>query len=712
MVKIEIDKVEGEVPLDLNVIEAARYIGVDIPHFCYHRRLTIAANCRMCLVEVVGVKKLVPACATKISDNMKIYTRSEFVLSTQRAMMEFLLINHPLDCPICDQGGECELQDISVSYGSSKTRFIEGKRIFFDTNLGPLIVSNMSRCIMCTRCIRFGTEIAGISDFGKIGRGVYSRVATFLQSTLSSSISCNVIDLCPVGALCSKPFKFRARAWELIKLPTISPHDCVGSNIYTHVKNGEIFRITPRENDFINETWISDRDRFGFEGIYHHTRMTNSFLKVDNNMWKCVSLKESLSFTAQKILKYKEMFGADEIACIISPNCSNEEMFLFQKLFKIIGIENIDHRIQQVDFKFEEKYPMFLPGIIDLQKIEKQSCILLVDFDISKEQPIACVRVTKQQRNGGCVFSISSEDFNFPFILTTKKVTKNITIVLRNILHCLQIDNNFDLQVNEILFEENIIAKTLLSSAESLILLGENVTHSVNYSDILELCGCISSTTGCKVGILPKFSNTLGGLFVHCVPLKNDMRYIYNQKNTYEFFLNKKKVYCLFNIDPEIDFSYSKTAIESLGYADFVVSFTSFDNDLLRHLSNVLIPVASFYEIEGTFISITGVNQYVRQVSSNERVVSSIQGWRVLVLLATFFDVVEFLYKHLDEVTKEIYLRFSKIKKEWCNVGNFILPYSKNKEFFNKKEYSSEVFLRNVYHDNISCRSLSLCKLK
>ena len=342
IVYIEVDKVFGEVPFDCNIIEAAKCLGIDIPHFCYHKKLSVVANCRMCLIQVEGSNKLVPACATKVVSNMKILTRSRPVLLAQRSVLEFLLINHPLDCPICDQGGECELQDISISYGSSKSRFLENKRILPDVNLGKLVTSNMNRCIMCTRCVRFCTEIAGISDLGKIGRGVYSRITTFLQNTLYSNVSANIIDLCPVGALCSKPFRFSARAWELKRLSTISPHDCVGSNMYAHVKDGKIYRMTPRDNDLINETWISDRDRFGFEGIYHDTRLVSSLLKK-NKIWEVINFQDSLKYVSNVIMDLKEKFGQNEIVACISQNSSLEEIFLFYKMFRMFGLDNITH---------------------------------------------------------------------------------------------------------------------------------------------------------------------------------------------------------------------------------------------------------------------------------------------------------------------------------------------------------------------------------
>jgi NADH-quinone oxidoreductase subunit G len=419
MINIEIDGIEFKAKKGSKIIEVADEIGIYIPRFCYHKKLSIAANCRMCLVEVEKAPKLFPACATPISDGMKIFTNTEKVIDAQRAIMEFLLINHPLDCPICDQGGECELQDLTIGYGCASSRFLENKRSFKDYSFGPLIATDVTRCILCSRCVRFCEEISGTEELGIINRGSNSRIFTFLKNQLSSGLSGNVVDLCPVGALTAKPSRFKFRPWELIQNSFISCHDCVGSNLYVHVFKDKVIRVVPKRNELLNETWISDRDRFSYEGLYSKDRLKYPMIKK-NGEWKNASWNEALQFSYEKLVDIKSKFGPEQISALASTNSTVEEFFVLQKLLRCIGSNNIDHRLKQIDFVAQDKFPIFTGLDINFDKIDDMDFVFLIGSDIVKEQPIIGLKLRKILRKGGNVFVLNPIDFSFSMNLSGK----------------------------------------------------------------------------------------------------------------------------------------------------------------------------------------------------------------------------------------------------------------------------------------------------
>jgi NADH-quinone oxidoreductase subunit G len=347
--KIEIDGKALEVESGKTIMDAASAAGITIPHFCYHKKLSIAANCRMCLVQVEKAPKPLPACATPVTDGMKVQTRSEYAINAQKSVMEFLLINHPLDCPICDQGGECTLQDLAVGYGGSSSRYQEMKRVVRDKNLGPLIATDMTRCIHCSRCVRFGQEIAGVMELGMAGRGEHTEVMPFLETQVASELSGNVIDLCPVGALTSKPFRYTARSWELSRRPSISPHDSLGSNLEVHVKDDKVMRVLPRENEDVNECWLADRDRYSYEGLNTPERLTLPMIKQDGQ-WIETDWKVALDFVADRL----KQFVPQDIGALSTPYRPAEELYLLQKLMREMGSGNVDHRLRHADFSLDE----------------------------------------------------------------------------------------------------------------------------------------------------------------------------------------------------------------------------------------------------------------------------------------------------------------------------------------------------------------------
>ena len=470
IIKIEIDGIEFNAKKGSKIIEIADEVGIYIPRFCYHKNLSIAANCRMCLVEIEKAPKLFPACATPITDGMKVRTNTEKVIEAQKAVMEFLLINHPLDCPICDQGGECELQDLTVGYGCSSSRFIEKKRAFKDYDLGPLVSTDVTRCILCSRCVRFCEEIAGTEELGIIGRGSNSRIFTFLKNYLKSEVSGNIIDLCPVGALTAKPSKFKFRPWELVQNTSISFHDCVGSNLYAHIFKDKVIRIVPKRNESLNETWISDRDRFSYEGLYSEDRLTNPMIKKDNK-WTNVSWKEALDFIYLNLKQIKEKFGSNQISTLASHNSTIEEFYILQKFIRKLGSNNLDHRLNQIDFTNQEKFPI-MPGMdTDIENIDKMNLVFIIGSNITKEQPIIGIKLRKIIKNGGKVFILNPIDFNLSMNVTEKYIVnpKNFLNTLSGILKSSMVhkENKDYMLINTIKEEKEIYQNIIKAFEES-----------------------------------------------------------------------------------------------------------------------------------------------------------------------------------------------------------------------------------------------------
>ena len=400
MVNIEIDGIPLKVESTKMIIQAADEAGIDIPRFCYHKKLSIAANCRMCLVEVDRARKALPACSTPVSEGMKVFTHSKVAVNAQRSVMEFLLINHPLDCPICDQGGECELQDLSMGYGEGISRFSERKRVVKDKDIGPLIQTDMTRCIHCTRCVRFGQEIAGIKELGATGRGEHMEIGTYVEHSLVSELSGNIIDLCPVGALTSKPFRYKARAWELTAHPTIAPHDAVGSNIELHIRKNDVMRVVPRDNEAINEAWLSDRDRFSYLGLSSDERIAEPMIKK-NGKWQTTDWQTALETAVEGLKTIVTKHGAEELAGLISPTATLEEAYLFQKWLRGLGTDNIDHRLRQQDFA--DSHSDYELNDWSLGDIDESDAIILLGSNIRAEQPIIAHRIRQAALSGANV---------------------------------------------------------------------------------------------------------------------------------------------------------------------------------------------------------------------------------------------------------------------------------------------------------------------
>lgn len=428
MANIEINGKPLQVTDGAMVIEAADNAGITIPRFCYHNKLSVAANCRMCLVEIEKVAKPVPACATPVTDGMKIFTKSTMALDAQKSVMEFLLINHPLDCPICDQGGECELQDIAVGFGQDISRYAEQKRVVADKDIGPLISTEMTRCIHCTRCVRFGQEVAGIMELGATGRGENMRIGTYVERTVASEMSGNVIDLCPVGALTSKPYRYSGRPWENNQAKSIAAHDCLGSNIEIETRRNKVMRVLPDDNEAINELWLSDRDRFSYLGLKHEDRLQSPMIK-QGNVWKEVDWQTALNYAYEGLKTVIKKDGVENIGALVSPSATVEEMYLTQKLMRGMGSNNIDHRLRQSDFSDQDIAPQFPALGQSLTDLENNDAVLLVGSWIRKDQPIAGHRIRKASRNGAKIMAVNAVDFDLNFDVEEKMITSPAEMV-------------------------------------------------------------------------------------------------------------------------------------------------------------------------------------------------------------------------------------------------------------------------------------------
>ena len=663
-IEIEIDGKKLNAEPGSMIIEAADEAGIPIPRFCYHKKLSVAANCRMCLVDVEKVGKPLPACATPITAGMKVFTKSQKAREAQKAVMEFLLINHPLDCPICDQGGECELQDISLEYGKDVSRFTEGKRSVADEDLGPLVATEMTRCIQCTRCVRFGDEIAGMRELGTLGRGEHLWIGTYLKHSLSSEIAANIIDLCPVGALTSKPFRFTARAWELTQHRSVSPHDCVGSNLFVHTRRGEVMRVIPRENEEINETWISDRDRFSYLGIRSPERLLAPKIKIEGQ-WREVSWEEALEHTVEKLNSTLKKQDASELAALISPNATLEECYLLQKWIRALGCNNIDHRLHQTDFSDQASQPL-LPifSHLKISDIENQNTILILGSNLQHEQPLLATRIRKAVSQNSTVFCINPIDYPFTFKINKKIITspRNILSTLANIVSAVSNIKNkpcpawIALLLNKKKHFDvvNTIAENLTQTKNTLILLGEFIENHPQRALIHRLLNVLSELTSLKIEQLTFSANAAGAWLAGALPHRKEKGSVISNPGMTikDMFVHPRKAYFLFGIEPEKDLAYAALALEAFYRADTVIACTSFISPTLLEKADILLPISTFTETAGTYINIEGA--YQSFTGCHVPLGEARPGWKILQTLANLFKLENFDYLSTEDIQNEI----------------------------------------------------------
>ena len=659
LIEIEVDGKSVSAKKGQMIIEATDQHGAYVPRFCYHTKLSIAANCRMCLVEVEKAPKPLPACATPIAEGMKIFTKSPYAIAAQKATMEFLLINHPLDCPICDQGGECELQDLAMGYGRGVSRYNDNKRVVKDKNIGPLVSTDMTRCIHCTRCVRFGEEITGAQDLGTVQRGENMKIDTYIEKSIDHELSSNIIDLCPVGALNNKPYRYSARSWEMIQHETIAPHDCVGSNLFAHVLRGRIKRIVPRENELINETWISDRDRFSYEGIYSSNRLEQPKLKVKGK-WKDISWEKGLASLAEKI----DVIKGKDCSILASPSSTLEEYYLLSKIAKDLGIESIDHRLRKNDFSDQDNDPLTPWLGLSLPEIENCDQIVVVGSDIRKEAPIIAHRVRKSALNGSKVSFINNHKSDYYFDISSF-LTGSIVDNLKALMTAL----NMTLPSSEKGSSNKItptadhikLADVISADGKKLILLGNQSINDPQAAQIRFLSAQISRATGAVFGYVTEGANSFGAYITGVLPHRN-LGGALNEKpgqNKNEILNGDSKLLMLWNAEPNMDIpNYPITKEED----SFTVAFSPYFTSNFEESADLIFPIGTFAETSGTYINCEGRWQSFNGIASP--VHESRPGWKVLRVLANMLNLKDYEFESSIDVLNELKEKLDGIKKD------------------------------------------------
>ena len=633
----------------------------------------IAANCRMCLVEVEKAPKPLPACATPVAEGMKVMTRSEYARNAQKGTMEFLLINHPLDCPICDQGGECELQDLAVGYGKDGSRYLEKKRIVKDKNIGPLIATEMTRCIHCTRCVRFGQEIAGIMELGASGRGEHTRIGTFMERSVDSELSGNVIDLCPVGALTSKPYRYQARPWELQDNDSIAPHDSVGSNLNVQTRFGKVLRVVPRDNEEINECWISDRDRFSYEALGGEDRLSRPMIKR-NGSWQEVEWQEALQFAADGLQKIIKDHGVKEVGTLASPASTLEEFYLLQKLMRTLGSGNIDHRLRQLEFSDDDLLPTFPWLGISISELEDLDAVLLVGSNIRKEQPMFGHRLRKAAKKGAAVMAVNPIDyqFNHPLAEQVTRSPMNIPLVLAGIARIAAQKTNKSIPTElQPWLDAGISSDTelrivdrLIESKKGSVLLGNAAISSTMMPVLRVLAQFIADLTETKFGIIPD-ANSAGAWLAGAVPHRGVAggQTLVMGRNLRSMLSEPLKAYITLGIEPELDCLDGSRARTAMHAADFVVMLTTFtpcrDGTEAESYADVMLPIAPFTETAGSFVNAEGRVQSFNGVATPHG--ETRPAWKVIRVLANLLGVEGFDHVTVNDVRAE--LDFSEIDR-------------------------------------------------
>ena len=663
-VTIEIDGRACEVDRGAMVIEAADAAGIAIPRFCYHKKLTIAANCRMCLVEVERAPKPLPACATPVMDGMKVFTTSATARGAQRSVMEFLLINHPLDCPICDQGGECELQDLAMGYGRGVSRFTERKRVVPDKNLGPLIATDMTRCIHCTRCVRFGAEVAGLPELGATGRGEDMRIGTFIERSVDSELSGNVIDVCPVGALTSKPFRFKARAWEMVQRDGIAAHDAVGSNVHVHVRRGRLMRVVPRENEAVNEVWLSDRDRFSYEGLYADDRLLRPRVRGDDGEWREADWDIALDAAAGAIRPVLDTDGPDALGVLASPAATTEEHYLLQALVRGFGGGNLDHRLRQADFSDDEEAPAWPWLGMALAELEGVDAALLVGSNIRKEQPLAGLRLRKAALAGASVFALNPVDHAFNFDLAGRIVVSPDRMAgeLEGIARAAGSRHGAaDRTSAEPSAAQREAAAALADAERAVVLVGSGAAGHARSAEIRALARDIARVTGARLGYLSDGPNAAGAALAGMLPHRGPggAPAAVTGRDATSMLAAKLPAYLLLGVEPELDCTDGAAALAALEGARSVVALTGYVTPAMEAYANVLLPIGLFTETPGTFYNAEGRRQRYEAATSPPG--EARPAWRILRVLANRLGVDGFDYEGIEDVRSEADARIGEV---------------------------------------------------
>jgi NADH-quinone oxidoreductase subunit G len=650
MLEIEIDGKQLQVPDGSTVMEAASQVGAYVPHFCYHKKLSIAANCRMCLVQVEKAPKPLPACATPVTNGMKVWTHSEQAVKAQKGVMEFLLINHPLDCPICDQGGECQLQDLSVGYGGVQSRYEEEKRVVGNKDLGPLVSTDMTRCINCTRCVRFTTEIAGLMELGQAFRGEHAEIMPFVEKTIDSELSGNIIDLCPVGALTSKPFRFGARAWEMSRRKSVSPHDSLGSNLVVQVKNDVVKRVLPLENDALNECWLSDKDRFSYEALNGEERLTRPQIK-QGGKWIETDWQSALEYVANGLKSVRSEHGAEAIGALVSPHSTLEEMHLLQALVRGLGSDNIDFRLRQTDFSADARRagaPWLGLNVAEIGSLDR---LFIVGSFFRKDHPLVAQRVRQAVKRGLKVSVLNPVIDDWQFKVENKIQVKPSAVASALVGVAKALAQKTGQALAEVFASAAAavevdaaalsVAESLASGKQVAVWIGNYAQQHADAASIEAIAQEIARLSKGRFGILGEAANSIGGYLVGSLPSKGG-------KNAAEMLKAPLKAYVLFGIDAELDTQAGQAAVNTLGKADTVIALSAFKSESALAYADVLLPIAPFTETAGIFVNTEGRAQAFYPVVKAAGEVRP--GWKVLRVLGELLGLDGFDFDKVEDV--------------------------------------------------------------
>jgi len=664
LVNIEVDGVPMQARKGAMIIQATDAHDVYVPRFCYHEKLSIAANCRMCLVEVEKAPKPLPACATPVAEGMKIFTKSPRAIAAQKATMEFLLINHPLDCPICDQGGECELQDLAMGYGRDVARYSERKRVVKDQSLGPLVSTDMTRCIHCTRCVRFGQEIAGIPELGTVGRGDRMQISTYIEKSVDHELSGNIIDLCPVGALNNKPYRYRARAWEMTQHPLVSPHDCAGSNLWGHVLRGRLMRVVPRANEDINETWIADRDRFSCEGLYGPDRAQKPLVK-EAGAWREVDWETALEAAARGLQKVAREQGPRQVGTLVSPAATLEEAYLAGRLARGLGSENVDHRLRRHDFRDQAGDPLAPTLGAAIAELERASAVLLVGADVRREVPIIAHRIRKGAVHAGTKVSFINPrptEVLFPVLASLSSnglgMAQHLAAVLVAALR--RTGGSPPAAVAAALegitprAEHERIAESLASGGTRLVLLGALAERHAAFAELQALARGLADVTGARLGYLPQGANAVGAALAGATPHRGVGGRAVAQPGlaATQMLESRLRAFLLVGGIELADLAPAAATDAALRGAECVVALTPFVSDELRSYATVILPVGAFAETSGTWVNVEGRWQSVPGAARPPG--EARPAWKVLRVLGNLLGLTGFDYLSSEDVRDEL----------------------------------------------------------
>jgi len=670
MIEIHVDGKPVEVPQGSMVMHATNKLGTYVPHFCYHKKLSIAANCRMCLVEVEKAPKPLLACATPVMAGMKVFTHSAKAVEAQKSVMEFLLINHPLDCPICDQGGECQLQDLAVGYGKSSSRYKEEKRVVFHKNVGPLIsMEEMSRCIHCTRCVRFGQEVAGVMELGMINRGEHSEITTFVGQTVDSELSGNMIDICPVGALTSKPFRYAARTWELVRKRSISPHDAVGTNTTVQTKANHVMRVVALENEAINECWISDRDRFAYEGLNSPDRLTTPMVK-QNGQWLETDWQSALDYVVHSLGDIQKQHGSQALAALAHPIASTEELYLLQKVMRGLGSQQIESRLRQTDTRGSAALPWLGMPIAKLGELKR---VLVIGSHLRKDLPLIAARVRTATKQGLKVYRLDAggNDWLMPIAAHLKSKPSQWVDQLGQIAQAIaqakSISSPSGLAVKSVSREAQTIADQLLSNIKlespepQAILLGSLAIAHPNASDLHVIAEFIAKHTGCTFGFLCEGGNAVAAQMVGATQG--------NQGSIETVLQSKARAYVMLHVEPLNDLPNPQHTRSALQAADTVIAMSAYTSPDLLELADVILPITPYTETIGSYVNMAGQVQTIQP--SVRPLADARPAWKVLRALGSLLNLEGFLYNLPEEVYADA---FAKPVQDLLNNGFTATP--------------------------------------